>query len=154
MIALSIPGEVPRTNNLYINLPRGGRKLTPEGERYKNEARVHLGRAYHRELAIFKKNRPYVVVAIFHFKDLENKTYDPGACGPDAVARYKRQDATNCIKLVEDIVAAVSGVDDSCTLEILLVKRQLPEGASPHTKFCVWDKEAEGSPFDALLRGL
>lgn len=151
MVTLIIPGEVPRANNLYINLPRGGRKLTPEGERYKNEARVHLGRTYHRELAAIRPNRPYAVVAIFHFGDLENKTH--GRKG-GTETRYKKQDATNCIKLVEDIVAAVSGVDDSCTLEILLVKRQLPEGAKPYTKFCIWDKEAEGSPFDALLRGL
>jgi hypothetical protein len=151
MVTLVIPGEVPKTNHLYITLPNRSRTMSADGKKFKTLAKDHLAKNYHRELAIFRPNRPYVIAAIFYFRELENRTFGQPK---GAESRYKKQDATNCIKLVEDIVSSVSGVDDSCTLEVLIVKRQLPPNTEPFTTFHIWDKEAEGSPFDAILRSL
>jgi len=146
MIRLSVPSLPPSSNNAYFNRPGGGRSLTKIGEGYKNITKAHLQQNYRRELMEFRPNRPYLIAVTFYFLDLQNKTWPK-----TAESRYKRLDTSNRIKLLEDVLKDVSGVDDSNTLTLILTKTI---GSPERTELAVWDLEKEESPFDVLLNTL
>lgn len=160
MIKLYHPGLPPSLNNAYINLPRGGRRLSKDGEKYKNETIAFLSRTYRRELMLLKKDTPYLVVMTFYFDNIENEGWATGK----AKSRYKKFDATNRPKLLEDVLKDASGTDDSQNLDVYLRKRNvrdcpelrasLPQlgHAQEHVDILIWDLEKEANPFDAALR--
>lgn len=116
----------PTTNHAYENVPPvrvrgkvvgGGRRLTDKGRSFKREAKVFLSTNYGGELATIRKNTPYIVHILFHFNDLFCKTYPK-----NSRSRYKKVDATNRVKLLEDVLADACGIDDSQFMAVVLVK--------------------------------
>ena len=148
-VKLSLPGLPPSSNNAYFNLPKGGRALTKEGKKYKNETQTHLAQKYPKELQYFVNNMPYLIVFRLTFESLQNKRW--GAVKNAAESRYKKTDVTNRIKLLEDVLKDVTGVDDSNTLTFIVQK---VEGPSEKTEIFAWATQREESPFDELLHRL
>lgn len=160
MITLYHPGLPPSANNAYVNLPRGGRRLSKDGEKYKHEMLAHFSQHYRKEFMTFKKDVPYLVVMSFYFDHVENEGWATGV----AKTRYKKFDATNRPKLLEDVLKDAAGIDDSQNLDVYLRKREV--GACPkfhtlsvqevhnieHVDIMIWDLEKEANPFDAALR--
>lgn len=157
MLVLHHPGLPPTANNAYVNLPRGGRRLSKEGEKYKNETLAYLARNYRTELMTFKKNTPYLVVMSFFFDSIENKGWATG----DAKTRYKIFDATNRPKLLEDVLKDAAGIDDSQNLDVYLRKRSVKDcqfftpyvpHRQEHVDIYIWDLDKEANPFDGAFR--
>lgn len=157
MITIYHPGLPPSSNNAYINLPRGGRRLSKEGEKYKNETLAYLTRNYRKELLTFRKDIPYCLLLTFYFERIENEGWATGT----AKTRYKKFDATNRPKLLEDVLKDATGADDSQNLDVYLRKRSMkdcmlhgPGVTGPsveHVDIHIWDLEKEANPFDAVL---
>lgn len=143
MISLSIPWLPPSSNHAYINNGFGGRKLSAEGKKFKLETTAFFVRRYPNALRFFEKDEPYAVYVRFYFKDLENKGWPK-----KTPTRYKQQDATNRIKLLEDALKDAAGVDDSQNLLFLAEKRY---GEEEKTEVFVWSLNKESTPFDGLL---
>jgi hypothetical protein len=122
MIMMELPWLPPSANHAYFNLPRGGRALTAKGKKFKAESAAYLVRNYHMSLIMFEKNKPYGVAIGLFSPDLENATWPE-----KAATRYKRFDAGNRLKLIEDVLADVSGIDDSQHLTVLVGKFKGPE---------------------------
>lgn len=149
MIHLWIPLVPISTNHAYttIKLPKGTKRvLTPEGRRFKNEATAHLTQNYAFALKDLAPNKPYAAYFRITMAKLTNDTWPK-----TAKARYKELDATNRLKLVEDVLADVTAVDDSHYFTVAVSK---VEGTPERTDIWIWSIEDEGSPFDSIGRAL
>lgn len=155
MIRLSIPWIPPSINEAYINQRGGGRALSEVTRRFKTEAPAHLLRYHRQEMLFFvdKKNTPLTLAICCWMTELENKGWLAFLEGRSkkAVARYKKLDTTNRIKILEDVVAMAAGVDDSQNFTVALCKRL---GQTEKTDIWVWDPGKEYSPFDAAFAQL
>lgn len=148
MIHLQFPWLPPSVNNLYQDsfFKAGGvlksrRSLSPEGKRFKKETLAHLVKGYQPQLRLFKKNVPYLFYYRFITTDLMNKTWPK-----TAENRYKKFDASNLVKVLEDVIVEASGVDDSNYLTVISEKRK---GPKEETHIWIWNLEEEGNPFHA-----
>lgn len=150
---MELPGLPPSVNHAYMHIVapgggRGGRKvirvLTKEGRAYKKEAAAHLASNYPQELSRFNKGTPYLIYVVLYVPDIYTKGWPK-----KAASRYKRLDATNRLKLLEDVLSEVTAVDDSNNLVVAVHKRYGPE---EHTAIRAWDLENEDTPFDAAIR--
>lgn len=146
MVRFEIPGLPPSSNNAYFNLPKGGRTLTRVGKKYKHETSAFLARQYPKELQYFRPNEPYLVAVRLTFTGLQNKTWGREK---GAENRYKKLDATNRTKLLEDVLAAVTGVDDSSTMTFVIQKC---EGSEEKTEVRMWSLEREEDPLYELFQ--
>ena len=133
MIQLEVPWLPPSANNAYFNLSGGGRTLTTKGKRFKRETAAYLVQTYPQELRWFKKNVAYGLAVKFCFTDLENKTWPE-----KATTRYKKIDVSNRLKLLEDVLVEVGGIDDSQHMSIFMSERP---GPAEHTTLWVWELE-------------
>lgn len=140
MIRMNVPSTPPSSNNAYFNLRSGGRVLTTAGKKYKAETTSHLARAYLHELKQILPDVPYFCYVRFFFEAIENKE--------GAKTRYKKLDTSNRIKLFEDCLKDVCGIDDAQFLIWMLEKRQGEE----KTEVFMWNMEEEVLPIDGLIR--
>ena len=146
MIHLVLPGLPPSSNHAYFNAPGRGRVLTDAGRKYKTGVAVLLQQKYRKELMFLRPNVPYAVVTKFHVEQVETLGYPKKAKN-----RYKTLDGSNRLKLLEDVLATASGIDDSQFMQGLWVKvRGMPE----QTEVWFWNLEEEESPFDGTIRAL
>lgn len=146
MVCLNIPYFPPTTNKAYFS--KGGRlHLSAEGRGFKAKVISHLTERYPKELRFFKKNNPYLIYLRLYMDDLENKGW-PEKCQN----RYKVFDATNRLKLVEDALKEVTGIDDSHHVAFLVEKRSCTPGASVHVEIRAWNLEEEVTPLDGFIR--
>lgn len=149
MIHLQLPYLAPSINHVYMTIRKGKktlRVLTPDGRKFKKEATAHLAKSYPLALAKLKQHKPYTLFIKFTVPDMENKGWINGSA-----ARYKRHDASNRIKVLEDVLVDISGVDDT---HFMLVACQKVQGAVEGTDIYIWNTEEEGSPFDAVALSL
>lgn len=154
MIHLTIPGLPPSINDAYIDIAkRKGRKvvamriLSPKAKKYKRETSAYLVQCYPTELMFFQANIPYGIAVQFAFIELENKTFATGG----AKNRYKRVDVSNRLKIVEDVLAEASNIDDSQHLTAIIDKcKHICE----ETRIWVWDITQEGEFPDAVINAL
>jgi hypothetical protein len=146
-----VPGLPPSSNNAYFNMPGGGRGLTKEGRKYKTETKAWLVQKYMKELKTFVPNAPYLVFIRLSFSHdhFYNTTFGQKN---GAETRYKKLDALNRGKLLEDVLKDVTGVDDSHTMTIIVQKR--PTTGHEQTEVFVWNTQREESPFDEPLARL
>jgi Holliday junction resolvase RusA-like endonuclease len=135
MIVLHFPWLPPSANHAYFDLPRGGRALSKKGKKFKTETAAHLTRNYPTELRFFQKNKPYGVYITFYIPDMYNKTWPE-----KAESRYKKADATNLVKLLEDVLSSVANTDDSQNLLVVSHKVHHTKAA---TKIIAWSMEEE-----------
>lgn len=159
MIRLELQGVPPTTNHAYENVAKrrlpnghiigGGRRLTDEGRAYLLETKTELARRYRQELQFFRPNAPYLVFVRLYFSALENAGFFKKK--KTTQARHKKLDLTNRIKLLEDALKDVGGVDDSQNFKVFLEKLQ---GERERTIIWIWDLEEEATPFDDILMQL
>lgn len=130
----------PSSNNLYFN-SRHGRRLSNEGKAYKEnvKALVVTDPQIHRKAV--DGNHPWMLQLVLYMPSLENKGWPK-----TAENRYKKLDATNRIKAVEDALKDGLGIDDSTFLRVMVEKRQGPDLLIAR----FWDME-HGDPLAGLL---
>lgn len=151
MVKFIIPGLPPSVNDAWFHLPGGGKTLKTAGKKYVAEVKTMLGREYTKELMTFRQNEPYLVFWRLHMKNVENETW--GAAKKGAKTRYKKIDGTNRIKILEDVIAEVTNIDDSCTLTFGIQKVKASDG-NEKTEIFIWNTYREESPFDEPLSRL
>lgn len=149
MIYLCLSGLPPSSNNIYFNLPGGGRAMKANGKKFKNEAQTEIASKFPVALRGFVPNAPYHILLRLHFK--QDDMLNPRWGKTPKASRYKKTDATNRIKIMEDVLKDVAGVDDSCTMAFMVQK---VIGEADKTEIFAWNIDVEESPFDAVLFGL
>lgn len=110
-------GQIPPSvNRAYRPNGFGGLTLSPSGKKFKLAVKMAATNQFDFDMEEFDSNRPYELVMRVHMK-LYNSTW-PGK----AKNRFKKQDTSNMIKLLEDSVCEVVGIDDSCIVKHTLTK--------------------------------
>lgn len=151
MIKFTLEGLPVSSNQAWFNIGHSGRGLSTAAKKYKNEVQVFIGRTYPTELTQFHKNEPHLIMFRVHVAELQNTTWGKKK---GAESRYKKNDATNRIKLLEDILATVTGVDDSATMTFIVDKVQTQEPGREFVEVFIWNTFREETPFDEPLAGL
>jgi len=149
MIQMVIPWLPISSNHAYFNLPKGGRKLSTQGEKFKRETAAHIVKNYPAELKEMIPDTPFGIAVQFAFKVLQNRTWPETAKN-----RYKRIDVSNRLKLLEDAIAHSGGIDDSQFLTVILDKCEYEK---EETRIWIWDmvQEPEGiTDVIGRIRGL
>jgi len=124
----------PTSNNIYINNPRGGRTKSTQARAWQTRA----VRSIHEQCKLgiqseFDENLMYWLEICFYFSAIENKgwheRYVKGVKKGQrkAKSKWKRIDLSNRVKLLEDTVKMVTGVDDCATFVVLLSKEVDPK---------------------------
>jgi Holliday junction resolvase RusA-like endonuclease len=139
VIELHLPNIPISSNHAYVNVRGGGRALSTEGKKYKNETTSWLARTFPHELKQILPDVPYFCYVRFYFETIENKS---------GKTRYKRLDTSNRLKLFEDCLQDVCGIDDAQYLIWMIEKRQGEE----RTELFMWNMEKEELPIADLLR--
>jgi Holliday junction resolvase RusA-like endonuclease len=119
----------------------GGRKLSAEGRRYKRETTSIIARNHFTDLAKVTKNVPYRLVIEIGLprSQLLCKGYPKTTRN-----RYKRIDALNRAKLVEDALSDALGIDDSHNWSVT-IKKVVSDTAS--TRIRLWEMpDGEDAP--------
>jgi hypothetical protein len=93
---------------------------------------------------IFKPNVGFMLCFRFWASDLYAKNYKPGG----KLNRYKKFDGANLLKLLEDCLATVGGIDDSQTITSIWQKKFTPTVEEEKTEIWAWNLEEENDPFD------
>jgi Holliday junction resolvase RusA-like endonuclease len=124
----------PSINRLYFSLPRGGKAMTTDGRRFQSHTVSKLHDTWGPMLKGFDANKPYAVTVTVFFPSILNKGW-PGK----AQQRFKKRDATNLIKLLEDTLAKAIGVDDANFLSFTIRKYQDPK--NPRIEVMIEDTE-------------
>lgn len=117
------------------------RILSPAGKKYKKETKTHLIREFPKELQYFVANEPYCLLVVFMFSSPEqllNKGYPK-----KTESRYKKLDASNRLKLLEDALAEATGLDDAHNWMVVLHK---VTGAMDSTHIFAWNMENDPGP--------
>ena len=110
----------PSINKLYKNNRWGGRILSPEAKKFSVAAKLTLSKKWAFEEGL-TPNEPYALSLTFFMPRVVNAGW------PNTKARFKKQDVTNYIKLLEDVICEVCGIDDSCFMRVNLPKCEDPE---------------------------
>jgi len=138
VITFELPWLPPSANHAYFNHPKGGRVMTKKGKKFKIETTTYIVQHHTPTLTRMKfaQNHPYGMAVYFHFPNLENKGFLTG----EAKTRYKKLDASNRLKLLEDAVVDALGIDDSQFTTVLVSKVQ---GDTEKTLVTLWCCETE-----------
>lgn len=121
-----IPFLPPSSNKIYEPVwvqgkPRG-KRLTQEARKFKVRAMKVIQKDGRGALLNLKEDVPYVLTIAVFFEKVLNKGWPS-----KAESRYKRVDATNRVKLIEDTAADGVGVDDRHNFRIILEKHCDPD---------------------------
>lgn len=123
-------------NKLYTVV--GGRNiLSREGRAYKNRLRMEMAK----QLLRYKplgRNTPLSITYEFFFSTVLNKGYPS-----KAKTRFRRLDASNRVKVLEDVVCEVLDIDDSQVVHMEVSKWESRE--EPHV--CV---KVRAIPYDPI----
>ena len=152
MIFIQVPSVPIPLNNAYVRIRGGGRALSQEGKKYKNETKTYIVRNYPQAMSFFKKDVPYVLVIEVTFKGREH-LYCKGWPDGDAQNRYKRNDIDGRSKLFLDALSQATAVDDSHNFSVTLVKTWHRDYEA--TRLWAWNREEErDNPVDELIKRL
>jgi Holliday junction resolvase RusA-like endonuclease len=125
-----ISGKPPGSNHLYGQ--RGARRfLTKGGAKYKNDAKTELSKQWMLEESL-TPDFPYMLVLNFFLEEIFTSTF--GKKG-GARFRFKKIDTTGLVKVAEDAISEITGVDDSCFLDHVLSKRK---DSNPRVEIEIW----------------
>jgi len=152
MISFYLPYLPPTTNHAYITKVKkvGGkgrvtsyRTLSEEGKSFKRGATTAMLRhLVHTKMVTHKR---YGLALLFAFPELENKGW------PDrAQTRFKKRDASNRVKLLEDCIAAVCGVDDRQFFPIIIDKVE----GDDRTYIWIWSVDDDPRGAESALRAI
>lgn len=104
-VVLPLP---PTDNNIYFNMPGGGRALTGKAKAYKRAVASEIATLAAKSRVKFPKHVPYTLRTWVYFTQIETKGWVKGK----AQNRYMKVDTGNRSKLVEDALASAIGIDD------------------------------------------
>lgn len=112
---IQLEGVPPSVNKAYINMSRG-RTLSTLGRLYHADVvnRVTLS-VLNGDLLRMDPDQPHLLWVRVHLPIYTKP-------GGEAKSRYKKLDASNRIKLLEDAVCHALGIDDSCFEAVLIQK--------------------------------
>lgn len=114
----------PSSNLIYVNKRGGGgRFLTTLADQYKTTVKAYLGEHYMMEISDLNPDGMYSVGFNFLMKpeDIFCKTFGNGKKN-SAKSKYQKVDSSNRIKLLEDCLKDVTGIDDSQFFEVTASK--------------------------------
>lgn len=141
MIHIVLPCLPPSLNNAYAS--RGKIRFpTKELTQFKTTMKTHIAREYAPEMLMFVKDHRYALHARLSFLALATKGWPKKAAN-----RYKRVDATNRFKILEDTIMEATGVDDSHNFVVSIEKTV---AAAVRTDVWIWDLDKEVSPHHVL----
>lgn len=111
----------PSVNRMYVYTTRGPR---PSGEmkKFKAKAASQIAKQVLFDRPPLSSEKPYRLVIDFYLPALYNSGWPK-----KAKTRFKRRDVSNLIKVVEDVVSACLGIDDSCFTEVHVRKLHGPK---------------------------
>ena len=123
-VARSILDEEPVSINKAYTVFRGEKKLTKAGKAFKDALSQAVSRATFEwkrahQTTYQEGGKAELHITLF-FPDLYNKTWTKGG---KVKTRYKKKDASNYLKLIEDAVSDGSGIDDCFNLDLHIRKR-------------------------------
>lgn len=149
MIHIVLPFFPPSSNNAYFT--RGNlRVLKKEGVKFKREVQNFLGKEHPEFLQFFaSKDKEYEVVIrlVFAADELYSKTW----LKKEGVRRHKKNDATNRIKLLEDVLVDATGHDDAQHASFTSTKTEAMPGHSPYVEIWAWGEEESDGPVTQFL---
>lgn len=151
-----LPFIPPSVNHAYfttIQRPKGKkagksvpiRVLTAKGKKFKTEVKTHMARHHQDFMAYVKPNVPYTLIVCFNLgkDELFNSTW-PEKTGE----RYKKYDASNRLKLMEDAICEACGHDDRQHWNVVASKGPKAAEDEPNTEIWLFDLEKESCPVD------
>lgn len=144
MIYLFFDGLPPGTNELYIT-SHGRKVLSDEGRKWKERIRLELATFFPNELKQLVPNVPFTVCMQLWLTDMYTK-------GKGAKSKFRRFDATNHIKVLEDVIKELAGDYDDCQNVTIVINKRQAEVEATH--LWAWNLEREASPFDGPLAQL
>jgi Holliday junction resolvase RusA-like endonuclease len=157
MIRMVFPGLPISVNEAYMTIhKRKGKKVIPlrpmteEGKAYKRIVMGRIASEYSQEIRSMKIDVVYGLAVQLRMKKLVNAGW------PDkAKTRYKKSDASNRLKLLEDAICAACGIDDSQFFTVIIDKMECRQDEPESTTVWLW-KEPDDDPLYimARLRGL
>ena len=150
MVRIDLKGLPPSSNNAYFNMKGGGRTLSDEGRKYKNETKTFIAQNYAKHMKYFVPNVEYTIFFQLTFlpTDFYNKSFGKKKGSESLI---KKLDISNRVKLVEDALKDATSIDDSCTT--LLGIRKVP-GDVERTTIFVWRQPDDPDPFTLILEQL
>lgn len=123
-------GKPPVSINDAYTVFRGRKKLTKEGTMFKDDlAKVVAQSSFDWKTAhalVYQYGRGLHLVVTLAFSDLYVKAWKAGRItktkGGAVRSRFKRKDASNYLKLIEDAVVRGSGIDD-CNITSACIRK-------------------------------
>jgi Holliday junction resolvase RusA-like endonuclease len=143
MIYFCLPFIPPTVNHAYINIRKkvGSRVITqrvlsPEGRKFKKDTEIFLLQkvGFDRKADDIGPNHKVGLAITFQFPELACKGWPT-----KAKSKYKKVDLSNRVKLLEDSLVTVTGIDDSCFFTLILRKVEGEEA----THIWMWDEDKE-----------
>lgn len=131
-LEIHFPNLPPSDNHIRVHRRQGGEVYSKQAEEYRSNFRAHVHKNYFLPIQKFVQGHlatsAYRLTILFYFDTLVNegwlKVGRDGKRGAKTV--YKKMDAGNRRKLIEDCLADALGLDDSLTMELTLVKAMDP----------------------------
>lgn len=132
-LEIHFPTLPPSDNHIRVHRRQGGEVYSKEAEQFRANFRAHAHKNYFLPIQKFVQGHTpcaaYRLTIVFYFETLVNegwlKVGRDGKRGAKTV--YKKMDAGNRRKLIEDCLADSLGLDDSLTMELTLVKAMDPK---------------------------
>jgi len=115
-------------NRMYSSNGFGGKTLSTAGKAWKARAKVSLVKQWVSvPKGVFVDNTPYELHLVLRFTGMVNKGWPKRS-----KRRYKKKDISNYVKLLEDTISEVTGIDDSQTTRLIVEKVEM-SGFPPGT---------------------
>ncbi len=112
----------PSTNAIYRSGRYGRPELSAAARKFVIQVQEQMSQQLTGQVN-FRRDVPLELELWFDMPEIFNKTWPDG----DAKTRFKKaNDLSNLVKLLEDTVMKVFGLDDSCVTNITLRKRRGP----------------------------
>jgi len=133
LLAMTVPFLPPSDNHIRVHRRQGGEVYSKEAEAFRAQFRAYAQANYFVPIQRFVQGHHpaagYRLVMVFYFDTLVNQGWiETDRSGKrKAKAPYKRMDAGNRRKLIEDCLASTLGIDDSLSMELTLVKSMDPD---------------------------
>lgn len=135
-------------NHLYITGMHGGKVLSAAGRQFRDglckavaEATMHVAGGWRQKIDdVYDRRCAVEVFYTIYFADLLNKSWRPGKVNKSGNAQcpFKRQDASNYIKVIEDAVVEGTGIDDAAHFWTHVSKEWDPDHPRIVINYSIW----------------
>lgn len=151
-VTTAVLEEAPISINDAYTVYRGRMHLKSAGKAFRDNLKQKVARSSlewktAHECVYQHGGRATLIISLY-FADLLNKSWTPKN---KVKTKYKKKDASNYIKLIEDAVARGSGIDDCINLEVRVRKRSDPDRPRVEVTYAVY--AADSKSYIALVDG-